>query len=394
MGVPESLFGKIDPRTFGDRAGRRKPSEREEKLKNLKKKKDRKPPLWGWRALIDDVVVPVEFAEDDEEEERDLDDLHEEDYEGENVNDTSIMQMGCLVDDVEDEGLNVQDIDAYWLQRKITKAYTNSYIDPQHCQQLGEKILKILAEGENREVENSLLRASRATAAEWQKNIKKSIRDEARRLKYDGDKERTLEIDGFPVENCWLKGQRKLVDLESLAFQKGKFPTGCYRIPKRGYEEVHVPALKSKPMASGEELIKISVLPEWAQPAFSGMKQLNRVQSRVYETAPENILLCAPTEAGKTNVAMLTILQQIGLHRNADGPFDNNSYKIVYVATMKALVAEVVGNLSKVLQSYGVSVKELTGDQTLSRQQIEDTQIIFTTPEKWDIIIRKSGDLT
>jgi len=77
-------------------------------------------------------------------------------------------------------------------------------------------------------------------------------------------------------------------------------------------EEVHVPALKVKPLAEGEELLKISDMPNWAQPAFSGMKKLNRVQSKVYKASlfmPENFLLCASTGAGKTNVAMLTILQ-------------------------------------------------------------------------------------
>ncbi|KAI5399205.1 DExH-box ATP-dependent RNA helicase DExH12 [Lathyrus oleraceus] len=35
-----------------------------------------------------------------------------------------------------------------------------------------------------------------------------------------------------------------------------------------------------------------------------------------------------------------------------------------------------------------------SGDQSLTRQQIEETQIIVTTPEKWDIITRKSRDRT
>ena len=61
---------------------------------------------------------------------------------------------------------------------------------------------------------------------------------------------------------------------------------------------------------------------------------------------------------------------------------------------MKALVAKVVGNISNRLQDYGVKVRELSGDQTLTRQQIDETQIIVTTPEKWDIITRKSGDRT
>lgn len=176
-----------------------------------------------------------------------------------------------------------------------------------------------------------------------------------------------------------------------------ELPPLSYRTPKKGYEEVHVPHLKPKPFAEGEELVKISDMPDWAQPAFKGMKSLNRVQSKVYETAlftSENLLLCAPTGAGKTNVAMLTILHELGLRKQLDGTFDLSSFKIVYVAPMKALVAEMVGNFSERLEPYGVTVRELTGDATLSRGQIEETQIIVTTPEKWDIITRKSGDRT
>ena len=75
-----------------------------------------------------------------------------------------------------------------------------------------------------------------------------------------------------------------------------------------------MPALKPKPFANDERLIAISELKEWMQPAFSGMKSLNRIQSRVCNTAlytSENILMCAPTGAGKTNVAMLTILHEV-----------------------------------------------------------------------------------
>ena len=59
---------------------------------------------------------------------------------------------------------------------------------------------------------------------------------------------------------------------------------------------------------------------------------------------------------------------------------------------MKALVAEIVGNLSNRLKTFGIQVRELTGDVSLSKAEIEATQIIVTTPEKWDIITRKSGD--
>lgn len=74
------------------------------------------------------------------------------------------------------------------------------------------------------------------------------------------------------------------------------------------------------------------------------MEKLNRIQSKMHEAAllsPENLLLCAPTGAGKTNVALMTMLHEIGQHRKEDGSIDVDAFKIVYVAPMKALVQEV-----------------------------------------------------
>ena len=65
-----------------------------------------------------------------------------------------------------------------------------------------------------------------------------------------------------------------------------------------------------------------------------------------------------PAGAGKTNVAMLCVLHELGLHRKADGSIDTSAFKIVYVAPMKALVAEMVGNFSKRLSDkYGIKVR-------------------------------------
>ena len=108
----------------------------------------------------------------------------------------------------------------------------------------------------------------------------------------------------------------------------------------------------------------------------------------------DNILLCAPTGAGKTNVALLCMLSQIGQHLQPDGSVDLDAFKIVYIAPMKALVQECVLSFGKKLAPFGMTVRELSGDQNLSRQQIQETQVIVTTPEKWDIITRKSGDRT
>lgn len=61
-------------------------------------------------------------------------------------------------------------------------------------------------------------------------------------------------------------------------------------------------------------------------------------------------------------MAMLTIMHELGMHRKADGSIDTSAFKIVYVAPMKALVAEMVGNFSTRLgEAYGLKVRELTG---------------------------------
>lgn len=57
--------------------------------------------------------------------------------------------------------------------------------------------------------------------------------------------------------------------------------------------------------------------------------------------------------------------------------------KVIYVAPMKALAQEVVAKFSERLASLRVTVRELTGDMQLTRDEIEHTHVIVTTPEKW-----------
>ena len=55
--------------------------------------------------------------------------------------------------------------------------------------------------------------------------------------------------------------------------------------------------------------------------------------------------------------------------------------------------AEITDKLGRRLAWLGVSVRELTGDMQLTKAEIVKTQIIVTTPEKWDVVTRKStGD--
>ena len=61
---------------------------------------------------------------------------------------------------------------------------------------------------------------------------------------------------------------------------------------------------------------------------------------------------------------------------------------------MKALAAEVTGAFSRRLEPLGIQVRELTGDTQLTKKEMEETHMIVTTPEKWDVITRKGGEVS
>ncbi|XP_054637611.1 activating signal cointegrator 1 complex subunit 3 isoform X1 [Dunckerocampus dactyliophorus] len=174
-------------------------------------------------------------------------------------------------------------------------------------------------------------------------------------------------------------------------------PEGIRRNNNKMYEEVEIPPNEPLPIGFEEKPIYISELDEIGQLVFKGMKRLNRIQSLVFETAyntNENLLICAPTGAGKTNIAMLTVLHEIRQHLQPGGVIKKDEFKIVYVAPMKALAAEMTNYFSKRLEPLGITVKELTGDMQLTKGEILRTQMLVTTPEKWDVVTRKSvGDV-
>ncbi|TGJ82474.1 hypothetical protein E0Z10_g6295 [Xylaria hypoxylon] len=187
--------------------------------------------------------------------------------------------------------------------------------------------------------------------------------------------------------------------------KKYGLPAGSERKQFEKYEEYFIPAGKPGTLWPGHKLIKINDMDGLCRRTFKGYKTLNRMQSLVYQvayTSNENMLICAPTGAGKTDAAMLTILQTIGQYltpnpiENTDATdfaVDLEAFKIVYVAPMKALAAEITDKLGKRLAWLGVRCREYTGDMHLTKSEVVQTQIIVTTPEKWDVITRKgTGD--
>ncbi|OAF66385.1 hypothetical protein A3Q56_05891 [Intoshia linei] len=352
------------------------------------------------------------------------------------------MDSHMIIDEESGFELNPRSIDAFWLQRNINK----SIEDPVVAQQKSKEVMNALMTSQTDiELENHLVVQLGFGMFDFIKILRKykdiillcilhacdrntdEMEETFSRLKGTSELKRILQIlndnmgeedggdvtissnqkqsDKMDIDNAESGTSRNIIDIEHMVFQDGAhfmsnkkcdLPEGSYRKMKRGYEEVHVPASKAKPMGKNEKLKYITDLPGYAQAAFSSYKTLNRVQSQICETAlttDENILVSAPTGAGKTNVALLAIMREIGKHIDADtGIIRKSEFKMVYIAPMKSLVQEQVGMFRKRLESYDIGIEELTGDHQLTKEQIEASQIIVCTPEKWDIVTRKSGE--
>ena len=350
-----------------------------------------------------------------------------------------------------------REIDAYWLQRQIGGIYSDAHIQQEKARDaleiLGgqgedgaerplrdvENDLMELFDYENPELVGKLVtnRDKVVWVTRWRRVAEdadarneiesemvgaghRAILDEIRgkptREDGAGRPEKRIKLDlmdvdvpsGAPEEKAEEPTgplqPKRLINLENLIFHQGnhlmtnpnvKLPQGSTKRTFKGYEEIHVPPPKAK-REPGEKNTPTSELPEWARVGFGSSKELNRIQTICYPTAFKddgNMLVCAPTGSGKTNVAMLTILREIGKNRNPEtGEIMLDDFKIVYISPLKALVQEQVGNLGKRLEPYGIRVAELTGDRQLTKQQIADTQIIVTTPEKFDVITRKGSE--
>ena len=334
---------------------------------------------------------------------------------------------------VDDNKVYAHEIDAFWLQRTIAQHFNDAIT----AQEKGVAAMNALASDRNiGSVENELMEifefehfptvtkliqnrdaivwVTRLARAEDEK-AKATIRKEMENaglgwilteLYGRREKVKDEDIEMEDVQPTKVMQPLRLIDLDSLVFTQGNhlmtnkkvnLPPGSEKRSKKGYDEFHIPQGKPSVPAPGEKRVPVNALPDWARPAFTtaGVTTFNRIQSKIFPTAfgtDENLLICAPTGAGKTNVAMLCILNEMAKYRKPDGEFLKDQFKLIYVAPLKALVAEMVNSFSKRLSPYGIRVEELTGDRQMTKQQISETQVIVCTPEKWDVITRKQTD--
>ncbi|CCK72395.1 RNA helicase KNAG_0K00270 [Huiozyma naganishii CBS 8797] len=229
-----------------------------------------------------------------------------------------------------------------------------------------------------------------------EQDIMRQVSENAKRAKNE-KLNQAIKIVKYP--HVFRKHEEGSTSSLSFSGHKYSLPIGTTRTSFQTHEEIIIPPADQKNSVNSlyTKLKKVDDLDHYCKAVFT-YETLNQIQSLVFPVAyntNENMLICAPTGAGKTDIALLTILNTIKQHSfiNSEQELDiqYDDFKIIYVAPLKALAAEIVSKFSEKLAVFDVKVRELTGDMQLTKGEIMETQVVVTTPEKWDVVTRKAN---
>ncbi|PKY00800.1 P-loop containing nucleoside triphosphate hydrolase protein, partial [Aspergillus campestris IBT 28561] len=155
------------------------------------------------------------------------------------------------------------------------------------------------------------------------------------------------------------------------------------------HDQMGNPFQDSIPMSiRGIVLVSAHELPDNYRSLFP-FPVFNAVQSKCFNPVykgDDNIVLSAPTGSGKTVIMELAICRLLN-------KLKDERFKVVYQAPTKSLCSERFRDWNRKFHSLGLQCAELTGDTDHSQlRSVQSSQIIITTPEKWDSMTRKWKD--
>ncbi|KAF3388416.1 ATP-dependent DNA helicase MER3 [Penicillium rolfsii] len=142
------------------------------------------------------------------------------------------------------------------------------------------------------------------------------------------------------------------------------------------------------PSVRGIILVSVNDLPEKYRSMYP-FTLFNAIQSKCFHpvyNSNDNIVLAAPTGSGKTVVMELAICRLLNALKD-------ERFKVVYQAPTKSLCSERFRDWNTKFAALDLKCAELTGDTDHTQlRSIQSSQIIITTPEKWDSMTRKWKD--
>eukprot|EP01060_Flectonema_neradi_P002536 TRINITY_DN11596_c1_g1_i1.p1 TRINITY_DN11596_c1_g1~~TRINITY_DN11596_c1_g1_i1.p1 ORF type:complete len:1559 (+),score=327.75 TRINITY_DN11596_c1_g1_i1:29-4678(+) len=123
----------------------------------------------------------------------------------------------------------------------------------------------------------------------------------------------------------------------------------------------------------------------------------NKVQSKCADkilNTDDSLVVSAPTGSGKTDLMVMAMLRMFGVDSNAK--VTRPTAKVVYIAPIKALASEKAVQWEALLKGMGIKVCAVTGDTVgdydMHIQTITESNVIVTTPEKFDSVTRRWRD--
>ncbi|RAH84441.1 P-loop containing nucleoside triphosphate hydrolase protein [Aspergillus japonicus CBS 114.51] len=138
----------------------------------------------------------------------------------------------------------------------------------------------------------------------------------------------------------------------------------------------------------GIVLVSVHELPDKYRAIFP-FPVFNAIQSKSFQSvyrSDHNIVLSAPTGSGKTVIMELAICRLMSTSKD-------ERFKVIYQAPTKSLCSERFRDWNGKFLTLGLQCAELTGDTDHTQlKSVQNSQIIITTPEKWDSVTRKWKD--
>ncbi len=108
--------------------------------------------------------------------------------------------------------------------------------------------------------------------------------------------------------------------------------------------------------------------------------QVKSIESGLFNN--KNILVCTPTASGKTLIAEMLFLNTVL----------NKKGKTIYVVPLKALASEKYSDFKKLYEIHDFKVGVSSGDLDKSDAYLRDYDLIITTSEKLDSLLRHKVD--